>query len=191
MAAPVLISRIQNRRGTQTQFDALYPSYPGSGLQILQPGEIALCTDTNKVFIGNVNGTFVEIATGGENPPGSLEALVIPLAPSPSTYTAIPDLDYTPTPFFSLLYSIVDQTTTDPNDLGTNFSKNGELKITAVGSGAPVPATLVDESVEINATAYDIYFMAAYNAGKIRISYLHNFPGTLTFSTSSIIWAPF
>lgn len=65
---PVVVSRIQNRRGTQADFDNLYPpGYTGTGgaigPDILQPGELALCTDTRRVFIGNINGEYIELAT--------------------------------------------------------------------------------------------------------------------------------
>jgi hypothetical protein len=76
MTAPVVVSRIQNRRGLQTQFDELYPpGYLGVGgygsivnftpenfPNVLLPGEIVLCTDTRKVFIGNVNGEYLQLA---------------------------------------------------------------------------------------------------------------------------------
>ena len=66
---PVVVSRIQNRRGTQAQFDALYPEgQPGFGPDILQPGEIALITDPpGKVYIGSLNGTYFEIGVSSNN----------------------------------------------------------------------------------------------------------------------------
>jgi len=71
MASPVTVSRIQNRRGTQAQFNALYPpGYTGTGPvninlypNILMPGELALCTDTRRVFLGNLSGEYIELAT--------------------------------------------------------------------------------------------------------------------------------
>lgn len=76
MAAPVVVSRIQSRRGTQAQFDALYPlGYSGIGgygslpgfnstnyPNVLMPGELALCTDTRRVFLGNLNAEYLEFA---------------------------------------------------------------------------------------------------------------------------------
>ena len=64
---PIVVSRIQNRRGLQADFNSLYPSgQPGTGPSVLQPGEIALCTDTGNVYIGTtisgVNGYYIEIS---------------------------------------------------------------------------------------------------------------------------------
>ena len=198
MATPVVISRMQNRRGTQSEFNNLYPTYPGTGSNILQPGELALCTDTSRVFIGNLNGTYFELGSGGGASPLSnlaLVPIVISLPPAASP-TVIPSLNYLPTPFLSILYSIVDVVTLDPNVVGVNFSKGGELSITATTNFAPspplFPVSLIDNGNEINLTAFDINFTANYNTlgTLIEVSYTHNFPGNLTFSTSSIIWAP-
>ena len=213
MATPVVISRMQNRRGTKSEFLALYPlGYTGigsaTGSEILQPGELALCTDTWQVFIGNVNGEYFEIGTGGGGGGGGgttfnleLVPLVINL-PAVALPTVIPALTHIPTPFLSLLYSIVNVLTLDPNTVGTTFSRNGKLSITATANFVPVPpvfpfppilpVSLVDTGNEINTTAFDINFTANYNVPGtlIEISYTHNFPGYLTFSTSSIIWAP-
>jgi hypothetical protein len=199
MATPVVISRMQNRRGTQSEFNNLYPAYPGTGSNILQPGELALCTDTERVFIGNVNGTYFELASsgGGGGILANIELvpLVITLPPA-GIPTVIPALTHLPTPFLSLLYGIVDATTIDPNDLGINFSKNGELSITSTVYFVPAPplfpVSLIDTGNEVNLTAFDINFTAAYNTPGtlIEISYTHNFPSNLTFSTSSITWAP-
>lgn len=78
MASPVVVTRIQNRRGTQAQFDALYPpGYTGVGgygsivgfnatnfPDVLLPGEMAFCTDTRNVFLGNVNAEYVQLSAG-------------------------------------------------------------------------------------------------------------------------------
>lgn len=74
---PVLSSRIQCRRGTQAQFESLYPpGYDGTtGVdinqwpQILQPGEFALCTDTSRIYVGNVNGTYAVFTSGSSMSP--------------------------------------------------------------------------------------------------------------------------
>jgi len=184
---PVVVSRIQNRRGTQAQFDALYPSgQPGTGANILQPGEIALITDPpGKVYIGSLNGTYFEIGSGGSAPTSSnltMSPLVVSLAPA-SVWTEMLT-PITATPFFSLFYSIVDTVTSNPNNVGTNFSKNGELQITSTSTAA----TLLDTGTEINTTTYDINFKVEYFSGSIKFYYMHNFPSALTFSTSSIIW---
>ena len=73
---PVVISRIQNRRGLQADFDALYPAgQPGTGPDVLQPGELALCTDTGNVYIGtidsNIPGYYILIGSSGAPGPTS------------------------------------------------------------------------------------------------------------------------
>jgi hypothetical protein len=210
MASPVVVSRIQNRRGTQAQFDALYPpGYDGVGgadinvyTGILLPGELALCTDTRRAFIGNLNGEYVELDTVvGDGI--VLDPLSVVLPPAP-TFTLIPELTYQVTPFFTLLYSITNSASPDWNTIGSVFSKNGELKITAVEDFIPpppippfpplTPVTLTDTGTEINlALPADISFIARYDltATNIEILYMHDFAGSLTFSTSTIRWAPF
>lgn len=204
MVSPVVVSRIQNRRGTQVQFDALYPpGYNGVGgadiniwTNILLPGEVALCTDTRRVFIGNLNGEYIEIDTtlGGGI---ALLPLVISLPPI-GVFTAIPELEYDPSPFFTLLYDVTDSPSLDWNVVGSNFSKNGELKITAVADWSPPTpaATLTDTGTEMYGPGYtteSISFEAGYNlaSDKIQIRYTHNFPTNLTFSTTSLRWLPF
>jgi len=285
MASPVVISRIQNRRGTQAQFDALYPAeytsavgasssgtvvtvsstvgvyenavptvisgtgsfapgttatgilsstqfavniapsvalsgaqvfiaaYDGTGglnpieyPDILLPGEIALCTDSRKVFIGNINGEYLLVngGGGGGSDISSLTPLVLTLPPAAS-YTLIPALTYSATPFFSLLYDVTDSTNPDWNDIsGTSFSRNGEMKITAVQSFADVPnppypditpVDLMDNSIEVKNpgtyTTQDISFKAQFNGANIEVYYKHDFPGSLTFSSTTIRWLPF
>jgi hypothetical protein len=282
MSTPVVVSRIQNRRGTQAQFESLYPDeylsdststssglvvtvnsttglyvnarpvvmsgtgqfapgtkivsvdsgteftvdiapitplsgavvqvpkyagiggcpesqYPG----ILLSGELALCTDTRRVFLGNVNGEYIELSppfTGGI----ALTPLVIILPPSP-TYTVIPELTIDTTPFFTFLYDITDSVSPDWNNVsGSNFSKNGEIKLTATQDFAPVPnlpfppitsVNILDTGTEVkNPAVYtieDISFKAEYNGPFIEISYMHDFPGPLMFSSSTIRWLPF
>ena len=145
MASPVVISRIQNRRGTQSQFDAMYPhGYTGvggsSGPGILQPGEIALCTDSRRIFIGNLNGEYIEFGAGTGGGPDidifynlDLTPVTIDLPPA-ATWTNIPSLTYNITPFYNLLYSITDATTLNWNDVGTTLSRNGEMRITAIST---------------------------------------------------------
>ncbi len=210
MASPVVVGRIQNRRGTQTQFDALYPpGYDGVGgadiniyTGILLPGELALCTDTRRAFIGNLNGEYIELDTIiGDGI--VLNPLVVVLPPVP-TFTVIPELMYQATPFFTLLYSITDSLSPDWNTIGSVFSKNGELKITAVVDfvSPPLippfppltPVTLSDTGTEINlATPADISFIAQYDGTftNIELLYMHDFAGPVTFSTNTIRWIPF
>ena len=225
MASPVVVSRIQNRRGTQYQFDgsnympdapnSVYPhGYTGVGgyntilhpnlefpdftptnyPNVLLQGELAFCTDSRRIFLGNENGEYVEIpivlGTGIFLPP-----LVISL-PHQAFFTHITELDYLPTPFFTLLYDLTDNANIDWNTVGTNFSKNGELKITAINNEPP-DASLTDTGTEINLTTEpicDISFKAEYvnsPSHHIEISYKHNFPTNLTFSTSTISWVSF
>ena len=223
MASPVVVSRIQNRRGTQDQFNGLTGIYPngydgiggynppGTGPvgytsstypNVLMPGELALCTDSGRVFMGSVNGTYIEI-TKPIIPISNnitLQPLTLVLIPV-AIPTVIPALSYAATPFFSLLYDITDNLNPDWNLPGTNFSKNGEIQITGVLPAFPpipnppfspiVPVTLSDTGIEVNTTAFDITFTAQYSGINIEIMYTHNFPGSLIFNTSSIIWLPF
>jgi len=211
MATPVVVSRIQNRRGTQSQFDNLYPpgytgtggfNPPGSGPigyteaafpNVLRPGELALATDTRRMFMGNLNGEYIEVGAGGG---GSLSftPLVIVLPPA-ATFTAIPALEYDPTPFFTLFYDITDSLLANWNTVGTNFSRNGEMKITATVDNVapPVRAMLADVSAEVNLSSpLDISFIADYNVAstKIEILYKHNFATSLTFATTALNWVP-
>ena len=196
MASPVTVSRIQNRRGTQAQFDALYPpGYTGVGPvnislypNILMPGELALATDTRRIFLGNLNGEYVELASVGAGI--LLSPLVISLPPI-GIFTVIPELTFISTPFFNILYSITDSLNPDWNTVGTTFSRNGEMKITAVVDTGPGSVSLTDTSTEVNTTLFDISFTADYNGPSIEISYMHNFPGNLTFSSGTILWLPF
>ena len=211
MTSPVVVSRIQNRRGTQSQFNALYPpgytlppyngiggyNPPGSGPigytaiaypNVLMPGELALCTDSRRTFVGNISGEYVELSpsvTGGL----TLLPLVIQLPPV-GVSTPIPALTYLATPFFTILYDVTDSLNPDWNIVGTTFSRNGDIKITAVVDFGPGSVSLVDASTDVNTTLFDISFTAAYNGPNIEISYIHNFPGSLTFSSSTIIWLP-
>ena len=207
MASPVVISRIQNRRGLQSQFDALYPpgylgiggygSQPGFDAtnypNVLMSGELALCTDSRKIFLGNLNAEYVEIAQS--NPTSlTLPPLVIQLPPV-GVFTIIPTLTYLATPFFTLLYDLTDELSPDQNVPGTDFSRNGSLQIVAIKYvAAPPAATLTDSGTEINnASPSTISFIAEYDFTQtlIEIKYMHDFPGNLTFSSSSIIWLPF
>ena len=217
MTSPVTVTRIQNRRGTQAQFDALYPvGYGGIGgfgsqpnfnitnyPEVLLSGELALCTDTRRMFMGNINGEYVEVGAGGGS--NDLAPITILLPPA-AVFTTIPALSLTilPTPFFRVAYSITDNTNPNWNTVGTHFSRNGELEITAVLPFAPpppnppfptpTPVTLTDTGVEINtALPSQISFQAIYNVGntQIEIQYMHNFAGSLAFNTSTIAWLPY
>jgi hypothetical protein len=205
MASPVVVSRIQNRRGLQSQFDALYPpGYTGIGgygsiigfnatnfPNVLMPGELALCTDSRQMFMGNLNAEYIELAVESGL---ALNPLVIQLPPI-GVFTAIPALTYVSTPFFTLLYDLTDDLSLDQNIPGTDFSRNGSLQITAVKYiVAPPAATLTDSGTEINnALLSTISFIAEYDFTQtlIEIKYMHDFPGNLTLSSTSLIWLPF
>jgi hypothetical protein len=202
MATPVVVSRIQNRRGTQTQFDNLYPpGYTGTGgvdinvwPNILLPGELALTTDTRRAFLGNLNGEYIELSSMGGS--GILLPPLVVILPPTAIFTAIPELDLDPTPFFTLFYDITDSLNPDWNTVGTNFARNGEMKITAIADNVlpPIRVGLTDISTDVNLDVPDdISFMADYNIAstKIEILYKHDFATSLTFSTSTLRWLPF
>ena len=205
---PVVVSRIQNRRGLQQQFDgyaysapgpnSLYPAgYSGIGgynsystfteanyPNVLMPGEIAFCTDSRRIFIGNINGEYTEISSNtGPSVSSSLELspVVISLTTSPTWTPVLSSMTIPITPFFNILYSVVNGF---PGTVGTTFSRNGELQITATTT----EATLVDTGVEINATGCFINFKVEVVDTDVQLYYMHNFPGALTFSTGTIIW---
>ena len=189
---PVVISRIQNRRGLQADFDALYPAgQPGTGSDVLQPGELALCTDTGNVYIGtidsNIPGYYILIGSSGAPGPTSDISLIAVVSTLPPANVWTPILaPINETPFFTILYSLVDVTTTNPNVVGTNFAKNGKLTITSTTSSA----TLVDDASVINSALFDVNFRVDKIGSAIQLSYMHNFPTPITFSTGSVIWAP-
>lgn len=212
MATPVVVSRIQNRRGTQIQFDALYPpGYSGIGgvdlnlyPNVLMSGELALCTDSRRIFLGNVNGEFVELAQSLSSANGIFLQPAVMTLPPAASFTVIPGLTYAKTPFTTIMYDITDTISPNWNLVGSNFSKNGALEITAVANFVPAPpvppfpavtpVTLTDTGTEINRTVPDtITFSARYNVGatNIEILYRHDFASSLTFSTSSLKWIAF
>lgn len=220
MASPVVVSRIQNRRGTQAQFDALYPpGYNGIGgasitlwPNILLPGELALVTDTRRIYIGNLNGEYTQLATGLNGDP-VLEPTTWVLPPS-ATYTIITktlpgptvvNFEYAATPFFDIVYDITDSASADWDTVGTTYSANGEMHITAIDPLTALPpvvpptpplthASLTDDRTEINTVLPNtISFKAQYDITmtNIEIHYMHDFAGPLTLNTSTIRWIPF
>src|SRR5215471_7555106 len=101
----VVVSRIQNRRGSQAEFDALYA--PGADDNFkLQSGEIGLILDTQRVFIGSddINhpiefqiGTLTDLFFSPIN---------VNLGPSTGGgWTSIDALSVSPTNFLDILYS--------------------------------------------------------------------------------------
>lgn len=204
MTTPTIVSRLQNRRGTQAQFDALYPPgytgiapFPGDPAEypnILLPGELALCTDTRKIYIGNLNGEYVEVGVDGSTPvpvpvpagPPIPEVMELPPA---GAWTPISELVFQPTAFLTLPYSITDTLVPDWNTPGNTYSRNGKLEITY--ASGPNTATLTDTSTEVNTTVFDISFRARAEFGLIIIEYIHNFPTPLQLSTTTCRWHPF
>lgn len=236
MSSPVVVSRIQNRRGTQLEFNghvyspvgpfSLYPKgyngdvgygnfpdfdaikYPN----VLLPGELALCVDTSRMFIGNTDGRYVEIAqehlgttmlsplswilqptTSGTNPPNF----------QPITNLTGSVLKLIPSPFINISYSVTDSGSDNWDTVGQTFSRNGNLTITTISESAVLPIPPINmppasnvvisdtgASVHVNAN-YDISFIAQYNNGEIEILYNHNFPNDLTLNTNTLIWVPF
>jgi len=207
---PVVVSRIQNRRGIQDQFNALYPAgYTGIGgfgsgnydpafnienyPAVLMTGELALCTDSRNLYMGNINGEYVRLGTVGS---GVLLNTLVPqlraTLPPTSTFTVIPELSYLATPFATFLYSSTDSILNNWNTVGNNFSKNGQLQITAIIPAAANPVTLTDTGTEINPGSYTLNFIAQYGVNNyINILYKHNFPSSLTFNSTDIKWIPF
>lgn len=83
MSSPVVVTRIQIRRGIQSQFDALYPpGYNGIGgygsiigfdatnfPDVLLSGEMCFVTDTRNTYIGNINAEYTQINIPVVSPP--------------------------------------------------------------------------------------------------------------------------
>lgn len=220
---PVVVSRIQNRRGLKDDFLYLYPpgyngvdgfgyipSYTEENPQyqnILQPGELALCTDSRELFMGNVNGQYIKLNVDSSLEPENLilRPNSIVLQPTASYQPLSEDnYEFSPRPFLNILYDITD-TVIDtgsailpsaPNTTGVNFARSGQLTITATGT----LATLSDNHTVINNYPLipqpiigpyppDVDFKVEYNeGGNLLLKYKHNFPGPLTFTTSTIVW---
>ncbi len=273
----VVVSRIQNRRGTQTQFEALYPAaytstasgssvgltvtvadttglyvgakpsviagsgkfapgtvvdsvisstqftvnippsvvlagavvrvpkYTGTGSypltsypNVLLEGEVALCTDSKRMFMGSANGEYIEIAAAFTDGI-ALSPLTLTLLPTP-TPAPVPQLSYFASPFFTILYSLTDSASPDWGQVGTDYSKNGVLKITATEDFTPVvnapypditPVNIIDEGIEVSRLSGSVSFFATYSGTNIEVSYINTYPVPLTFSSSTISWLPF
>lgn len=154
----------------------LYPN-------VLMPGELAVCTDSRNIFMGNLDGEYVQIAT---KETGDLLPPLILSLPSASTFVNT-GIGFKATPFYTILYSLTNaSSTTDPNAVGTTFSRNGTLTITANSS----TATLSDVLTEADGTSYTVSFIAVYSGSDILVKYKHDFPTDLVFSTNSIRWLP-
>lgn len=207
----VVLSRIQNRKGTLVEFEDLYAPLSDPSLQLL-PGELGLAFDEStgeyRLFIGGLtSGTYTEIAIDGN--PTTLDStlnispLVVYLAPS-AIWSPVTSLWYTPsisnsnTCLLNILYGVVEQELTPVPMSTTPFTKSGQLSITTtpVRSGdsfTPV-SILTDTGTEINQypdPQPDISFRATYSGGTVQVEYKHDFPGLVQLSTSTIKWATF
>lgn len=201
MTSQVVLSRIQNRRGTQVQFNALYTSLnPLANEQQLQPGEIGVCTDTGRMFMGTelnifpIPNSYIEILSNSTplviTGQISFTPLIVTLAPV-GTFTTISSLAinlglYTSgnIGFYEILYNVYEL---PPAMSSPPFSRSGVLNLSTSTSYA----TLTDTSTDINPTSSDISFQAVYSGGSVEIQYQHNFTGDVVLSTSTILWAPF
>lgn len=199
-SSPVIVSRIQNRRGTQAEFNALYPpGYSGvggaTGTKILQPGEIGLTTDTRRVFIGNLNGEYIELTGAGGGGGGINFTPVVASLPTTSVFTEVPELSYSATSLFNITYSVTNAGDSQPGSPGVSFSRTGTLTVAAIlnqsGAGS---ATLTDDSLELDpSNSADISFIAEYDqpTGLVKIKYRHNYLSPLILTTGTMAWAPF
>jgi len=213
----VVISRIQNRRGTIAEFQALYPlDYDGSSgynstkfpnynptdyPNVLQPGEIGLCTDSEQLFIGSINGTYLGVQVEESNNNLNFAPIVVLL--QPSNWIAVgPELEFDPpiSSFLNIFYTLSD---VNPITGAANqYSKNGTMSITETASlvqlsdtGIEIntyPVTLDPNGIPLN--PIDISFETRYTSipgGSIQVFYKHNFPNPLYLSTATIQWGPF
>lgn len=192
------ITRFTNRKGTQAQFNALYPlRYDGVGgvdlekfPNVLAQGEIGLCTDTNRAFMGNINGEYIELATDSAITDRVLLLPFVKYLLPTSTFKPIPGLTFKAAPLINLEYSVFDSAGYDWTRPGLEYTKNGKITITCIDGVVTLMDTAVEESPDYN---YDIYFNTVYdNSGSIcSVLYRHNYNTTLLFSTHSTQWAPF
>ena len=217
-SSPGSVSYASSTTGAQTISGTVTQPYSLSNFpNILMPGELALCTDTRRVFIGNLNGEYIELemtVAGGANMSFMPTSWVLPPVGSftpiskvlPGPFTVY--LEYSSTPFLTVVYDVTDSLSPDWNSVGVNFSRSGELRITAVADFTPIPnppfpditaVSLTDVASEVNRYAPapplpgpqpTIQFIAQYNGPKIEILYQHNFPGNLTFTTGTLNWMP-
>lgn len=185
--SPTQITFASSASGSITVPGTLYPTYNSTLFpNVLLPGELALCTDSRRVFVGNLNGGFVEMSL--EIPTNDIQLLpiVLTLPPNAPNWNSV--ISFPATPFFSLLYDLTDNPNPNWNSTGVNFSKNGKLEITATTT----LAQLSDSGTEINnSLPADINFKADLVGPNIEISYRHDFPYSLTFSSGSVHWLPF
>lgn len=201
-SSPVIVSRIQNRRGTQAEFSALYPpGYQGvggaTGNKILQPGEIGLTTDTRRVFIGNLNGEYIEITGGGGGGSGGINFTpVVVSLPTTANFTEIPELTSPASSLFTITYSVTNAADSVAGSAGSSYAREGNLNVISIlGDNTTAgSATLTDTAQELDpAEVAEISFIAVFEPtdNSVRIKYRHNYPGPLVLTTGTIAWAPF
>jgi hypothetical protein len=176
----VVISRIQNRRGTQSEFDAL-PSPK------LAPGEIGMTTDTQRVFIGNADGSYLEFTIQESFNQLLFTPLIIPL-PISGTFIPVPGLEFIAGGLLNIIYTVSD--TASPS-VPVSYSKSGTMTVTCTTT----QTDLVDSGIEIDdyPSGSSLTFSSQYASDNIsvQILYSHNYPVPLTLSTSTIQWVPF
>lgn len=144
MASPVVITRIQHRRGLQSQFDGLYPpgydgiggfySRPGYNIDaypdVLVSGELALCTDTCRVFLGNIDGKYTEIAATTGSGTGTITSVIV-------TGTADIEVSGSPITTSGVIDLALSDTTVIPGPyLLTNITVDSKGRITQASSGS-------------------------------------------------------
>lgn len=198
MAVSQYITRFTNRKGTQAQFDALYPrQYNGVGgvdlaryPNVLAQGEIGLCTDTCRVFMGTLNGEYIELeADRATTSQVQLQPFVRYLIPS-NTFRPIPGFSFRSVPLMNIEYSVSDSSSSDWTRPGKEYTKNGKLTVSSIDGNVTHLDSAVETSPNYN---YDIYFKVVTDSSGLACTmfYRHNYKATLTFSSQSTQWAPF
>lgn len=188
--------------GAQTVSGTVFGTFTDTNYpNVLLPGELALCTDSRRIYMGNLNGEYVQLAELMMD--GIFLGPIEVSLPPTGSFTVIPSLTYQATPFNTLIYSLTDSSSPNWNTVGNTFSKNGTLQITATTNFAPIPnppfpditpVTLTDNGTEINASLpSQISFKAQYDGTftNIEILYMHDFSTNVNFNTSSVMWQPF
>jgi len=185
--SPTQITFAGTATGAITVTGTLYPTYNSTSFpNVLLAGELALCTDSRRVFVGNLNGGYVEMSLALPTNDLQLLPVVYTLPANAPSWTSI--ISFPVTPFYSILYDLTNSANPNWDTPGTDFAKNGKLEITALSS----LATLSDTGTELNnSLPADISFKADLVGPNIEISYRHDFPYDLTFSTGSVHWLPF
>ena len=193
-----LVTRFTSRRGTQAEFDALYPpGYTGTGgvdlklyPKVLAQGEMGVCLDTSRVFLGALNGEYIELDSSSDVQQLMVRPATVILPPS-SGFARLPHLDSIYSPFLLIKYSITDNIGAEWTAPGVRYTKSGTLRITASNGEYP---TAVDTGNEISYDySKDVYFTVKTDTAKnnIYVYYRHNFPWPLRLSTAVVSWVGF